>query len=212
MNLTAPFHGVVRSRSLAEEFLPEGWKNWRTLDLSREEVFGDGEVDAQTLNKIRFALPTLGIARSFNPSIQTLPEKQFRDMKVKMLGWALCRALIISPPAILNRIKGSSGQGAIFLTAVSPIKDMLLTRKQAAQILSGGDSDGESQSSSRKRRLSTSEGSPKKSRLDLMEQKMDRMFSVLLDKIEGKSQCPPSSRDCEYTDPEYTDIDEEDTE
>nr|CAI5832558.1 unnamed protein product [Callosobruchus analis] len=52
---------LIRLKRLAAEFLPEGWKDWRA-DISLNEP----EVDPQLINKIRFALPTVGIALAFD--------------------------------------------------------------------------------------------------------------------------------------------------
>lgn len=75
------------------------------------------------------------IARTFHPAIVSLPEKQYCDFKVQMLEWDFCRALIISLPSIVNKIKGSVGQAQIFLEAIKPSKNLFISRKQAARDL-----------------------------------------------------------------------------
>lgn len=113
-----------RIKLLAQESLLVGWLNWKTLDLSRETLFGnEPDVDPQILNKLRFALPTAGLAQAFNPSSAIdLPEKQYRDFKVSMLNWSFCRALIMSPPMLVNKLKRSVSQAKIFLHAIRPVK------------------------------------------------------------------------------------------
>lgn len=123
-----------RLKLSAEEWLPEGWRSWKVVDLSKEEIFGQ-VVDPQVLNKLRFALPTVAIAKAFNPSIQDLPERQYRDFKVEMLNWGFCRALIMSPPAVVNKVKGSVSQAELFLHALKPLKEHFISRKQAADFL-----------------------------------------------------------------------------
>lgn len=125
-----------RIKLLPQESLPDGWTNWKTVDLTRENLFGDEQaVDPQVLNKIRFALPTVGIAKAFNPSANDWTKNQYRDYKVEMLNWAFCRALIMSPPAITNRLKGSAGQADLFLHAIKPIKHLFVPRIQAVEDL-----------------------------------------------------------------------------
>ncbi len=91
---------------LAEKHLPVGWRNWKTINLTWEELFGD-DLDPQVLNKIRFALPTRGIAEAFFPSATHLTERQYRACKIRMLQWSFCRALIISPPFITRQLNCS---------------------------------------------------------------------------------------------------------
>lgn len=98
---------LQRLKTLAAAHLPEGWKKWSAVQFSREELLGS-ELDPQILNKVRFALPTVGIARAFTPNATNLPERPYRDMKVKMLSWPFCVGLIIGPPALAARVRGSA--------------------------------------------------------------------------------------------------------
>ncbi|CAH1099484.1 unnamed protein product [Psylliodes chrysocephalus] len=51
-------NGVLkRLKQLAEESLSDGWKDWQVAISNRED-----DIDPQVLNKVRFALPTVGIA------------------------------------------------------------------------------------------------------------------------------------------------------
>ncbi|XP_044580459.1 uncharacterized protein LOC123267486 [Cotesia glomerata] len=183
-----------RLKLAAEEWLPTGWRNWKVVNLSKEEIFGD-ELDPQVLNKLRFALPTVAIARAFNPSTQDLPEKQYRDFKVEMLNWAFCRALIMSPPAVVNKIKGSASQAEIFLHALKPLKDQFISRKQAADLLRPEEETSEEEQNENepldgaagKRRIPMPNNPAKRSRIAQLEERMENMFHVLLDKIENKN-------------------------
>lgn len=62
---------LSRLKVLAQENLPDGWIKWEASRASREEIFGD-KIDAAVLNKLTFALPTLGLARAFDPDRRPL--------------------------------------------------------------------------------------------------------------------------------------------
>lgn len=109
------------------------------MSLSKDEVF-ENETDPQFLNKVRFALPTVEIVISFNPVIREVLEKLYRDFKVEMLNWAFCRASIMSPPAVVSKIKGSAAQAELFLHALKPLKERFISRKQEVKLL-GGDEE-----------------------------------------------------------------------
>lgn len=182
---------LERIKLLAQELLPEGWPSWKVTRLSRDEVFGT-PIDPQVLNKLRFALPTDELARAFDPETVRLSEKGFRDLKVKMLDWAFARALITSPPSICNRIRGSAAATEIFNQAVK--SGMAMSRREADRALSlDRDSEGDV---SRKRRSSTFHGpNPKKSKVEMLEQRMESMFSTIMDRI---SSLEPSNRKSKY--------------
>lgn len=186
-----------RLKALVSEYYPAGWRKWKVVNFSKTALFGKS-IDPQTLNKIRFALPTLGVAKAFDPELVHIPEKSFRSFKVTMLEWSFCRALIISPPAIANKIRGSAAQAEIFIRALDPIKHLFVSRKHASDNLSQESSAVDSESelrsfSSRKR--SNSEGfrpyPVKKSRVDVLERRMYDMFTTLSNKIDSlsKPQC-----------------------
>ncbi|KAL4714273.1 hypothetical protein ACJJTC_009625 [Scirpophaga incertulas] len=80
-------------KELARNSLPEGWRLWKTENPTKEGLFGES-IDPQLLNKIRIALPTLGVVQAFYPDADYIAEKPFREMKASMLNWAFCRALI----------------------------------------------------------------------------------------------------------------------
>ncbi|CAH0560607.1 unnamed protein product [Brassicogethes aeneus] len=71
-------------KELAQEHLPEGWTEWKVSQLSKEQLLGSS-VDPLILNKIRFALPTVGVVKAFIPEADHLSEKTYRDIKVSML-------------------------------------------------------------------------------------------------------------------------------
>ena len=96
-----------RIKSLAAGCLPPGWKDWKIIATSKDEVLED-PIDPQVLNKIRFALPTTGMVRAFNPTITALSEKTYRDMKINMLRWPFCLGLVIAPSSLAAKIRGSA--------------------------------------------------------------------------------------------------------
>lgn len=181
---------LERVRLLAQENLPEGWTGWLVRRLSKDDVFGEN-LDPQLLNKLRYALPTVGLARAFNPEADHLSEKCYRDIKVKLLDWEFSRALIISPPAVANKIRGTAAQSELFNRAIETLKPLLISRPDADKILSGIDS--ESDRETRKRRSSSSSSfQPKRSKVDELESKMNGMFAALVDKIEKLAPRRPS--------------------
>lgn len=119
---------LERIKLLAQELLPKGWTAWKVTRLTKEEIFGDS-VDPQVLNKLRFALPTDQLAKVFVLETTRLSEKGFRDLKLKMLDWAFTRALITSPPAVCNKIRGLAAATELFNEAVRPERPM--SRKEA---------------------------------------------------------------------------------
>ena len=52
-----------RLKALAFDHLPDGWRDWPLTSVD-EPTF---DIDQQCLNKLRFALPTVGIAIAFSP-------------------------------------------------------------------------------------------------------------------------------------------------
>nr|CAH7735176.1 unnamed protein product [Callosobruchus chinensis] len=93
---------LSRLKQLAQQWLPNGWRDWQVAQGAADE---QEQLDQQTLNKLRFGLPTIGIAKAFNPEARTLKEKPYRDMKTQMLQWGFCRGLIIGPPELAARIR-----------------------------------------------------------------------------------------------------------
>lgn len=126
---------LERIKKLAYTYLPSGWREWKVIPASKEAVLGE-DLDPQVLNKIRFALPTVEVARAFSPGCISLPERVYRDMKLKMLEWPLCVGLIVGPPAVAARIRNSAVQNELVLGAISKMAPLFLTRKQAALELS----------------------------------------------------------------------------
>nr|CAI5826075.1 unnamed protein product [Callosobruchus analis] len=66
-----------RLKKTAVSLLPEGWREWRV------RVGFDSMIDPAILNKLRFCLPAIDIARAFDPEASCLKERPYRDMKYK---------------------------------------------------------------------------------------------------------------------------------
>lgn len=119
--------------ALARSSLPEGWRNWQLIN----SIDLDFQVEPSILNKVRFLLPTEGIAKAFEPSATSLKEQPFRNMKVKMLSWAFCLGLVLSPSALSKQIRGSSHNYDIMVSEVSALKNSFLSREAADRLRSG---------------------------------------------------------------------------
>lgn len=123
---------LSRLKALALDVLPEGWRSWQIVvedDLD--------SVDSDILNKLWFALPTEGIARAFNPEAVSLKELPFKEMKLKMLGWAFCRGLIYAPSSLSKRVRGSSLKHDFFIQCIAFLKPSFISRAEADALLAG---------------------------------------------------------------------------
>nr|CAH7721078.1 unnamed protein product [Callosobruchus chinensis] len=137
-----------RVKALIEDTLPEGWREWTVIDWTRDDLFGK-RMDHKVLNKIRFALPSLELVKAFTPEAKSVGEKSYKNMKLRLLDWDICRALIVSPIQIAAKLRGSSAQAELFNKAVEPIKSTIISRQQIAEALS---TDVETHDSRRRKR------------------------------------------------------------
>ncbi|XP_060801333.1 uncharacterized protein LOC132901969 [Amyelois transitella] len=159
-------HRIIR---LVKNQLPSGWLEWKIRILTKEDLLG-GELDPQVLNKIRFAIPTVGLARAFLPDRTSLSERSFRDIKVKLLEWPLCVGLIIHPMCLAARIRGSAVQNELMTAAITNMKPLLISREAANRELSDQSEDEVSLPSAR-----SSAKSRKISRLEKVEKDQQEM-------------------------------------
>lgn len=151
---------------LVEKSYPEGWRDWKAVDLSKEEIIGK-KPDPAVLNRLRFALPTADLVKAIDPDAQNISEKAFRNLKLSLLEWPLTRALIIFPVSIGTRIRGSAAQYEIFSNAVEQVKEKIVSKDAVNKILIGETIPVDT----RKRRSTSaeSESLPKIRRLDATE-------------------------------------------
>lgn len=183
---------LERLKLLAQEHLPDGWTEWKVSQLSKEQLLGD-PMDPLILNKIRFALPTIGVVKAFLPDASHLSEKTYRDIKVSMLEWPFCRALIISPPVVANKIRGSAAQTEIFNQAIKSLKPLLMSRQevsdQLGESVSEFDSEEDTSDSHRKRRRQSLKGrAVKKAKMDRvssLENRMESMFATVCARLDA---------------------------
>lgn len=192
---------LQRVKELACAHLPEGWKEWKFAGLSKRDLL-QGVMDPQILNKIRFALPTVSLARAFNPSASTLSEKRYREIKIKLLDWPFSIGLIVSPPAIATRIRGSAAHQEIVLAAIADLRPLMVSRSEACRQMQPSVSDAESvdtHSSVSKRR--------KESRLDALERSTAEIRNMLESFLERRD---PIGRPLSTSDRVISSNDEED--
>ncbi|KAH9630001.1 hypothetical protein HF086_001471 [Spodoptera exigua] len=187
---------LERIKILAQESLPKGWTQWEVINASKEEIFGE-KPEPNVLNKLVFALPTVGLVRAFDPEADHLSEKGYRDIRFKLLDWAFTRALILGPPSIANRIRGSAARTELFKQSVDGLRPLLHTRYEANKILSGSLSESEKSNrkrrscssvfdrsqSQKRRRISPVASTSQDSRIECLEKKMGSMFALLLERI-----------------------------
>nr|CAH7716821.1 unnamed protein product [Callosobruchus chinensis] len=165
--------------------LPDGWENWTVCPLSKEDILGE-DPDHQVLNRIRFAIPTVGMAHAFHPNSTYISERSLREMKLKMLEWAFYVGLIVGPSAIANRIRGSAAQNELILAAIRDLKPLMLSRKEANKIMGNEPSESESNPTRSRKgskvretgRISTDH----ENRLD----RVESMVSAILEKLNSR--------------------------
>ncbi|CAH2019860.1 unnamed protein product [Acanthoscelides obtectus] len=143
---------LARLKIAAAGFLPEGWKDWR---VRKDHVV---HMEPSVLNKMRFCLSALEIAKAFNPDAKCLKERPYRDMKVKMMSWPFCVGLILGPPSLALQVRGSALHCELVTQSVKNLRGLLMTRKEASKLLGDGSETDESESCSQstsKQRVST---------------------------------------------------------
>lgn len=132
-------------KALAENCLPEGWREWKAHVLSRKDLLG-AELDSHALSKIRFALPTVKLAQAFYPGSSMLSEKKYKEMKFRMLAWPFCVGLIIGPPSAACKVRDSSAVHELIVTSLSDLKPSLVSWEEANRILGAQTSLDDSES------------------------------------------------------------------
>ncbi|CAH1967945.1 unnamed protein product [Acanthoscelides obtectus] len=85
----------------------------------------------------------------FYPEATSVGEKTYRNIKLRLLDWNLCRALIMSPRQVACQLRGSMAQAELFNKAVEPLKHTRRSRELTSGALS---TDGESNYTSRSKR------------------------------------------------------------
>nr|CAI5842038.1 unnamed protein product [Callosobruchus analis] len=176
-----------RIKLLAAQHLPEGWKNWKVAITDKTSLFVDG-IEPQVINKLRFALPTVGLAKAFNPEAKSLSEKTYREMKLRMLNWPFCIGLVIGPPALASKIRGAELKHELVMSSLESVKPLLVSRVEASRQLAEDTSDTESTSTNGTKAVR----GKKEGRLDRLEQSQEElkmMMQSFLDRF-----APPSEQ------------------
>lgn len=178
------FQRLVR---VAEQYLPVAWKEWKTFQLTKDEVLG-GESDPKLLNKIRFALPTVSIVQAFDPPAVHISEKGYRAIKIKMLNWPFCVGLIIRPNTLAARIRGSAVQNELVNAALGDIKPLLISQKEASKQLSeeSQDSDLDENVENNKEiseKTEEDEDTPRLDKLEKSNEELKLMVQSLIDSL-----------------------------
>lgn len=143
-------------KSIIEKSLPIGWRDWKVIDWSKEELLGK-KIDHKVLNKIRFAIPSMDLAQAFFPEAKTIGEKSYKNMKLKLLDWDICRALISNPTQVAAKLRGSSAQAELFKRAVDTIRASVYSREQISDALTTDESHQNRVRISRSRSRNSSE-------------------------------------------------------
>nr|CAI5821352.1 unnamed protein product [Callosobruchus analis] len=187
-----------------ERNYPEGWRQWKVLDVPKEDLVGK-KPDSNILNKLRYALPTVDLIKAFDEDAHNLSEKAFKDMKLSLLEWPFTKALIIYPVTLGIKIRGSAARYELFSAAVDDVKRRVVSREDANRILRGEHTE----TYERKRRSTSTETDiPSKSRrLDMTEKaiselaaKTQNIEQLLQQLISGQVNTGCSSESDDYED------------
>jgi len=125
---------LCRLKVRAAEVLPIGWRDWKAASPVQASA---GDSNPEVLNKLRFALPTVAIARAFDPDANTLPERAYNEMKRTLLKWPFTRALLIAPRALCLQVRGGEANHEEVIRGTAHLKPLFLSRKEASRQLSG---------------------------------------------------------------------------
>ncbi|CAG4981286.1 unnamed protein product [Parnassius apollo] len=175
-----PEDNIVLKRiiKLIDGHLPLGWKEWKIRVLDKGDLLGN-EFDPQILNKVRFAIPTVGLARAFSPECTSLKEKTYRDnIKLKLLKWPLCVGLIIHLMSLAARVRGSAVRNELIIASISDMRPLLKSREEANRELAAQSEQSEDEISVPSTRTSSSR-SKEPSRLDKLEQGQRKLENML---------------------------------
>ncbi|CAG5053512.1 unnamed protein product [Parnassius apollo] len=174
-----PEDNIVLKRiiKLIDGHLPLGWKEWKIRVFDKDDLL-ENEFDPRILNKIRFAIPTVGLVRAFSRECTSLKAKTYRDIKLKLLKWPLCVGLIIYPMSLAARVRGSAVQNELIIASISDMRPLLKSREEENRELAAQSEESEDEISVPSTRTSSSR-SKKLSRLDKLEQGQRKLENML---------------------------------
>lgn len=110
---------------------PLGWREWSVLDRPGLLDFG-----STTLNKLRFAIPTLRLFDAFFPTSSHVSERKLKFIRDELLSWPFGRALILAPASSSIAVRGSEEKHVEFVKNTEAMRGLFLSRKEANKILS----------------------------------------------------------------------------
>lgn len=172
------YDNVVRT---IEDFYPDDWKTWVVNDISFEDLFGGNEAPSDLECRLRFALPTVNLAKAHSPE-NNLSERRYKRFKRTMLKWPLGRALIYAPLTLMSKVHPVRAYNK-FLDTVNMIKVYLVSRHEASKALRSETADDEVASiSSRVSKRSHSPDPPANSK----EPKLSEFFekqNIMMEKL-----------------------------
>nr|CAI5842336.1 unnamed protein product [Callosobruchus analis] len=96
-------------------------------------------------------------------------------MKLKMLNWDFCVGLLIGPPSVTSKMRGSAVQNELINSSLDDLRPLLLSRKEASLQLAHDESECESTGTLPPKVAKRSSGS----RPDVLQRNHDEMKSML---------------------------------
>ncbi|KOB79472.1 Uncharacterized protein OBRU01_00197 [Operophtera brumata] len=121
------YKGII---AIIHEYFPKTWRAWQVCAVSYDELFGN-KISSTDEARIRFALPTVDLARAYNANgLLSLKEQNYKEMKRIPLG----RALIFSPSKIMKKIHPANAFNG-FADVIQTLKCKIISRKDAVSVL-----------------------------------------------------------------------------
>ncbi|KAJ2940901.1 hypothetical protein O0L34_g10162 [Tuta absoluta] len=118
---------------ILDKFYPDNWRLWQVNNVSFEDLFGD-EITSDDECRLRFALPTVELAKILNKEQPSLSERRYKVIKRKLLSWPLARATIYSPFSTMRLIHPTEAFNE-FANLLPVLKPLFLSRPEAENIL-----------------------------------------------------------------------------
>lgn len=115
---------------------PKDWREWPVYKFTFEDLFGAEQISPAIESKIRFALPTVDLAKAFNPSASSLSERHYKIIRTTLLNWAIGRALLYAPHNLMEKIHAPAYH--IFMETVAKLKASFIKRREASHELAEG--------------------------------------------------------------------------
>ncbi|KAI5644769.1 hypothetical protein NE865_03115 [Phthorimaea operculella] len=126
---------------LIDVVYPKDWREWVVNELEYEDLFGES-ISPDVECRLRFALPTVALARAYEDQNDNPPlsERRYKHIKRMLLSWPLGRALIYAPLSIMAKIHPVEAYNK-FGDTIAAIKNSLISRQEAVKVLKPDTSD-----------------------------------------------------------------------